>query len=602
MSEFFGGHSAVEIHPAGWRFPTGKSWVAGWIRPAAGQVITDVRARIQPRVMLGLAGLPHPTDDQKSSGLAAASRSGFSFLLSPPPGATRLRLEARDQSGRWMEFFRTGISPAPAPAAPAAPHRLDQSLRSLVLALFRRRRRFPARTWAELTDELMAEFIAEPLNAHPNPPFIGALEEPQDFGRFRYGVIPVTGWLAHTQARIIRLTAAIDPLPATPLPQGLARRDISGVFPVLSSQADAAFAGEVMLPADFTAPVLLKLFAELDNGERHLAFAQRFTPQFHRGPGELPPGITRGTFARAIWALLRSGGRYGLSRQGVIRAARTIWSGYQAAPAYRPGKNSPARNANLFRAREEVSPATVSILPVNTVIAPADDMYVADTAQYFQIGREALALVQQACGVAGCEQINAILDLPCGHGRVARWLRTAYPAAKLVVSDTQEPGVNFCVAQLGAIGVTAARDGRHWAALPGPYDIIWCGSLLTHFGLEQWLIHLRRFAERLAPRGVLVFTTHGLLALDKLQTGEKNYGLPEAEVTRLCATAVVDGFGYVDYPDSPGYGISVSLPAWIVDLIARETGLQVRAIYESAWDNHQDVVVCTRRPATAQLK
>ena len=233
--------------------------------------------------------------------------------------------------------------------------------------------------------------------------------------------------------------------------------------------------------------------------------------------------------------------------------------------------------------------------PATVEIAPADDMFVRNNAQYLQIGREALALVQDAWALAGCERVEAILDLPCGHGRVARWLRSAYPTAKLVVSDTQGPGVSFCIDRLGATGVQATLDGRHWAALPGPYDIIWCGSLLTHIDRDQWLIHLRRFADRLTTHGVLVFTTHGLVALDKLQTGEKDYGLPPDDVTSLCAEAVAKGFGYVGYRGTPAYGISLSQPSWIRELVECETDLRVLTIRESAWDQHQDVVVCHRR-------
>ena len=125
--------------------------------------------------------------------------------------------------------------------------------------------------------------------------------------------------------------------------------------------------------------------------------------------------------------------------------------------------------------------------------------------------------------------------------------------------------------------------------------------LLTHFGADQWREHLRQFAERLTPTGVLVFTAHGLLALDKLETGEKDYGLPAADVTRLCDRTLAEGFGYADYTDTPGYGISVSQPAWIRALIARETDLQVLAIHESAWDQHQDVVICSRRRPLAAV-
>jgi SAM-dependent methyltransferase len=223
-------------------------------------------------------------------------------------------------------------------------------------------------------------------------------------------------------------------------------------------------------------------------------------------------------------------------------------------------------------------------------------MSMPDASQYFRLGREALALVQQATARAGSGRIRAILDLPCGYGRVARWLHSAYPDAQLTVCDIQAPAVAFCVEQLAATGVVATVDGRHWPSLPGAYDIIWCGSLLTHLNRDQWVGHLWRFAERLAPRGVLVFTTHGLRALEWLQSGEKDYGLTPAEAAQLRRAALADGFGYVDYPGTPEYGISVAQPGWIAELVARETDLHVLDLRTTGWDQHQDVVVCTRRP------
>ncbi len=588
MHESAGCQFDLEVHPPDWCFPAGQSWIAGWIRPTAGQVITDVRARLHHRIILGLFGLPHPAFKENFPVQPDSSRSGFSFLLAPQPGASQLQLEARDLTGRWTEFYRANIIAGPDAPTPATAHSLSQSLHRLLTELLRRRRRAPRRAWTELADELIVAFVAEPLNSYPNPPFIGALEEPHDIGRLRYGLIPVTGWLAHPEARITRLSAVIDPLPAKGLPHGLARQDITGVFPALDGHANSAFVGEIVLPPDLAAPVLLKIFAELDNGEQYLAFARRFTPRFHGDTGALPPLVSGFTFACAIRALYRSAGRHALPRHGLIRAARAIWAGYRAIPAYRPKKKPPFLTKTL--PRSGVGP------PASTIIAPGDDMCVPDAAQYFHLGREALTLVQEAHTLAGCGRIEAILDLPCGYGRVARWLRAAYPEARLAVSDIQRPAVEFCIQQLAATGVQAAVDGRHWTALPGPYDIIWCGSLLTHMDRDQWVAHLRRFAERLTPHGVLVFTSHGLLALDKLQSGEKDYGLPQIEITRLCAGAVAEGFGYVDYRDTPGYGISVAQPAWILELITQETALHILYIREAAWDQHQDLVVCARRP------
>ena len=168
----------IEVHPPDWHFPAGETWVAGWIQLAAGQVITDVRARLHPRIILGLAGLPHPTVEDKAPGQPASIRSGFSFLLNPQPGATLLQLEARNSSGRWIEFFREKISAAPDAATPPTRPRLSQSLGRLVTTLLRRRLRHPEQAWTAESDDLLAAFVAEPLHAHPNSPFRGALEEP----------------------------------------------------------------------------------------------------------------------------------------------------------------------------------------------------------------------------------------------------------------------------------------------------------------------------------------------------------------------------------------------------------------------------------------
>jgi len=615
MTATTGWQFAVEINPTSWRFPSGQSWIAGWIQPTAGQGMTDVRARLHHRIIFGLSGLPHPAFTEILPGQRHPIRPGFSFSLAPQLGATLLQLEARDASGRWTEFFRTTILAAPDALVAGILPQLGKSLGGLVRLLLKQRLRTPRRSWAELADGLLANFVAEPLNAHPNAPLAGAMEEPQAIGRRRNGCVPVTGWLAHPTARITQLSAVIDSLPVAILAHGLARPDVAGIFPDLRDRDHSAFVGEIPLPDNFDGPVLLKLFAELDNGQTHLAYARRFTPQPHGDTGQMPPSIRGFNFMCAVWALQRSTGRYRIPLQGLTRAAWKLWISYRAIPVFRPKNAFPVPGQSVSRRQDgrprfipaQSEPASdlpfsagLNPAPGNTIIATADDMCGPDPSHYFQLGREALTLVEQASTRAGNAKVEAILDLPCGHGRVARWLRTAYPAARLTVCDTQKPGVAFCVSHLEANGVIARLDGSHWAELSGPYDIVWCGSLLTHFGREDWVVHLRRFAERLTPHGVLVITTHGRHVLAKLQSGEKDYGLPEAKVSQLCSSVLAEGFGYVDYPDTPAYGISVAQPAWILDLITRETRLQVLDFRESAWDQHQDVVVCALKSASGR--
>lgn len=336
MSTHRGWQFEIEVAPPDWRFPAGASWVAGWIHPPDGSLVTDLRAWIDGRPFLGLWGLPRPPIDTRLLGRPGPPYAGFSCLLTPHRGATSLRLEARDQNGLWHEFFRTAISTAPeAPPAPVAPALADR-LTPLLLALLRRQAGKPETELSALADAVVADSLGEPLNSLPVPPFHGALEEPKAAGRIRYGRLAVTGWLAHRTAKITRLTVIADALQESPLLHGLPRADVGGVFADLPGRETAQFAGYVDLPSGLPAPVLLKVFAELDNGERHLVFAQRFTPQVIAGAEAPLPPLSRRHFARALWALRGAAGRHGLPLGGgaLLAAARSAWAAWEAeAPA-----------------------------------------------------------------------------------------------------------------------------------------------------------------------------------------------------------------------------------------------------------------------------
>ena len=349
MPELAGWQFAVEVHPQDWRFPAGPSWVAGWIYAGEHRFITDLRAWIDGRVFLGLPGLPKPGLDEKFLGRPGPPYSGYAFRLEPHRGASMLRLEARDLAGCWTEFFRAAITvddqarPYPPPAA------LSERLQDLTLAVLRLRAQRPQAPWPVLADEIVAAALAEPLNALPVPPFYGALEEPRDTGWLRYGPLSVTGWLAHRTAKIKRLTALVDPVQEYILRHGLPRDDITEFFADLPGREHASFVGQVVLPANPSTPALLKIFAELENGGKHLVFAQRFAPKIIAGADIALPPLSRTTFARALWALRGAAGRYGLPvgrMTQIVPAARAAWAEYRAEapgqPQRRPLRTAPS--------------------------------------------------------------------------------------------------------------------------------------------------------------------------------------------------------------------------------------------------------------------
>lgn len=116
---------------------------------------------------------------------------------------------------------------------------------------------------------------------------------------------------------------------------------------------------------------------------------------------------------------------------------------------------------------------------------------------------------------------------------------------------------------------------------------------MTHLDQSQWLPVLRMWASSLVEGGVLVFTTHGRLVANRMAAG-KNYGLDDQANQQALTGFRTSGFGYGDYPDQPGYGISISSPAWILKLLESVPELRLLMFEEAAWDHHQDVVACVR--------
>jgi len=318
---------ALEIHPADWRFPAGKSWIAGWLVSRSGRAPADVRAWIDNRPFLGLCALPRPDVQQAVAGRADAPAAGFSFLLEPHRGARRLRLEVCDISGRWEEFAAFGI--ATAADSPPAPEETAPDYAALLRQLLQSHRRAPASPLAALASEVVAEHRAQPLDTEPNPPFWGKLEEPARLDRLRYGRLTVTGWLAHQSHAITAITAVIDPKQPSPLLHGQPRRDVSGVFSELRGMENSQFLGHVDLPSGLPLPVALRIFATLENGHHELVFTRRYRPSSVAGAEPPLPTFSRALFVRCALALRRAAKVQGLPTAGILAAVRAAWTSYR---------------------------------------------------------------------------------------------------------------------------------------------------------------------------------------------------------------------------------------------------------------------------------
>lgn len=228
-----------------------------------------------------------------------------------------------------------------------------------------------------------------------------------------------------------------------------------------------------------------------------------------------------------------------------------------------------------------------------TELSERDEMLGGSRPHYFSVGRSALQAIRLAMRGAGIATFRNILDLPCGHGRVLRWLRAEFPLANITACDLLGDGVDYCAKSFCATPVYSSADPAQ-IPLSGQFDLIWVGSLLTHLDAAPCVAFLDRFRSLLVPGGLLVFTVHGRYVRSKLSSGTNTYGLEHGKVASLMGTYDRTGFGYGDYPGQRGFGISVSSPSWVCARIEELGALQLVSYTERGWDRHQDVVACVR--------
>jgi SAM-dependent methyltransferase len=213
---------------------------------------------------------------------------------------------------------------------------------------------------------------------------------------------------------------------------------------------------------------------------------------------------------------------------------------------------------------------------------------------YFYVGESAINAVLSALTLSRLSVVMSILDLPCGHGRVARHLRAAFPNAELAVCDIDPAGVKFCADTFYGRPILSAAELTS-VALGGPFDIIWIGSLFTHVSRDRTERWLRFLCEHLSKNGVLLASFHGSFARDVHLRHYPMIGADEwARIEQQCEST---GYGYEAYP-AQEYGISFSRAATIVEIACGIPGTRILSYTERGWAEHHDVLAIARTDRT----
>ena len=213
---------------------------------------------------------------------------------------------------------------------------------------------------------------------------------------------------------------------------------------------------------------------------------------------------------------------------------------------------------------------------------------------YLAVGLSAARCIREAFGdSAKIEGVRTLLDFPSGHGRVLRWLRVMFRDADIWCGEIDARALTFCARTFGARAVTSSHDVDE-IDIPGRFDLIWCGSLLTHLNADATTAFLRLFCDHLADAGLCVFTMHGRRSLEWIKSRTRSYGLSDEARNRLLLEFDARGYGHVRYAAQAEYGVSIAATRW-VDAAASRAGPWTRVMFkEQGWDDHQDVYAFVR--------
>jgi SAM-dependent methyltransferase len=226
----------------------------------------------------------------------------------------------------------------------------------------------------------------------------------------------------------------------------------------------------------------------------------------------------------------------------------------------------------------------------NKPISDLDTMYESGRdSEYFLTGYRALKI---CCSYVNMNKKNSlrILDFPCGYGRVMRWFRNQFPSAEIFGCEIDSRMLDFVEKEFGAKRIQSNDEMD--ISLPSDLDVIFVGSLLTHFDKHQWDKFFLLCQGALAIDGILVFTTHGrrhaLMARDR----HPIFGTL-VDTSDLYVQYMSSGFSYLPYePTWPTFGLSLSSPEWVMRKILQFSELKIIHMAEGEWG--QDVWVLKR--------
>jgi SAM-dependent methyltransferase len=218
-----------------------------------------------------------------------------------------------------------------------------------------------------------------------------------------------------------------------------------------------------------------------------------------------------------------------------------------------------------------------------------------DVVHYRECAEEWLRILETAlvrCGLAW-EDLNAVLEIGCGYGRIVRFLVQRVSPDRVYVCDVIDEAATF-TAQEFAVHKVSTVGGSDFPRSDS-LDLVYLLSVFTHLRASEIARMLKAIDRAMRPGGALVFTVHGWASVN----GHLASYPPPWPERRARISAALESAGEF-YEGCPHYrediGMAWHTPDFIRSLVADAAPSFAFLHFGSGeHDSHQDVVVYQKR-------
>ena len=183
--------------------------------------------------------------------------------------------------------------------------------------------------------------------------------------------------------------------------------------------------------------------------------------------------------------------------------------------------------------------------------------------------------------------VDRVLEIGCGYGRIIRVLKEHVPPSKIYVSDVIEEGAHFSATEFGVNKMPILEDVKE--GYREFFDLIFMLSVYTHTPVDFMHRHVKLVSDALRPNGLCVFATQGPISAKNAEQYSQDWLDKELILKELQEK----GYSFQQYPHYyDRYGMTWHTEDYIRETI-RKANVPLRFLsYRPAeHDGHQDIFV-----------